>query len=117
MLTGNANDYLSKTAKALCFGSLLTMANTASAVTADDVMNKMNDDQRGSYIAGVVEALAFSRWLSDKPEKSGMDCIHNWLYGEESESSIRSYFEWFDRHPEKPAAPLLYLLIKKECGE
>ncbi len=89
---------------------------SAKAQNAGDIMNKMNDDQRTGYLAGVVEGLAYSRWLRDNPSNVGMKCIYDWFYngGIDLQRSIDS---WFDRHPDKPAGPLLFVLIKKECGE
>lgn len=90
--------------------------NTSNAQTAGDVMNKMNDDQSIGYITGVIEGLAYSRWLRDKPNGGGSKCIYDWYY-KGGEKVKRQMFDWFDRHPDKGLGPLLYVLIKKECGE
>ena len=89
--------------------------NEANALTADDVLNKMNSDQRTSYVAGVVGGLAQARWIKDKPDSAGMKCINDWFYNGQRKKwdQIRV---WFSRHPKKPANALLYVLIKKECG-
>jgi len=87
----------------------------AKALTANEVMNKMNSDQRFGYISGVVEGLAYSRWLRDKPDRDGMDCIFNW-YLKGKGRDWNNVSSWFSRHPDKPVGALLYVLIKKECG-
>lgn len=87
----------------------------AAALTANDVLNKMNSDQRTSYIAGVVDGFAQSRWVKDKPDQSGMKCINGWFYNGQAEKWTRIN-AWFNRHLDKPANALLYVLIKKECG-
>lgn len=88
----------------------------AIAQSAGDVMNKMNADQSLGYITGVIEGLAYSRWLRDKPNGDGSKCIYDWYY-EGGEKVKRQMFDWFERHPNKPVGALLYVLIKKDCGD
>lgn len=107
------NQYLAKWAMA---SVLLVASNSAYALTADDVLNKMNTDQQFSYVAGVIGGLAFSRFLRDKPDESGMNCIFNWYY-ENEKSQWLKIEAWLSRHLEKPVEPLIYVLIKKDCGE
>lgn len=53
-------------------------AQFAAAQTADDVLNQMGDDERFAYLSGTVEGLATARWIADKPDASGMQCIYAW---------------------------------------
>lgn len=121
MLTNNANNYLSKNAqralKYLGFATLLATSNSSHALTAGDVMSEMSSDQRFSYIAGVVGGLAYARFLTERPDETGMQCIQDWLYGDSKEKNLRRTYEWLEKHPEKPVEPLLYVLIRKECGD
>lgn len=85
----------------------------AQNLDAGFVMNKMTSDQQVSYVAGIVEGLAFSRWQRDKPNGDGVKCIYDW----HGKKGIWNKIEqWFGRHPDKQPGPLLYILIKKECG-
>lgn len=93
----------------------LMLCSQANALTADDVLNKMDKKEQFSYLAGVVGGFAYSRFLRDKPDESGMKCIYDWYYADESKAWSRIE-TWFNRHPEKPVEPLLYVLVKKECG-
>jgi len=99
----------------VALGFMTSSVGAAWAVTADDVMNKMNSDERSSYVAGVVEGLAQTRWIADKPDPTGMRCIHDWHYKGGEENWLKIY-EFFARHADKPAAALLYVMIKKDCG-
>lgn len=67
---------------------------------------------RGFFHADL--SLAYSRYLRDKPDQSGMKCISAWYAKADSVDKI---WQWFARHPDKPAGVLLHVLIKKECGE
>jgi len=87
----------------------------ASSLNAGAIMNKMNLGQRHGYISGVIEGLAYSRFLRDKPNETGMKCIYDWYYSGKAKK-WKTIETWFGRHPNKPAGVLLYVLIKKECG-
>ena len=99
----------------LGIGFIASSATGAHALTADDVMNKMTPDERTSYLAGAVEAFGQARWIADKPDASGIQCIQAWLY-DDAVSALPRINQFFDLHPEKPASALLYVLIKKDCG-
>ena len=89
---------------------------SAKAQNAGDIMNKMSSDERNGYIAGVVEGLAYSRWLRDRPNSDGMKCVYDWFYDSKDKEKLEMY-DWFERHPDKHVGPLMFVLIKKECGE
>lgn len=97
----------------LCGG--LSAASPATAQNAGDVLNQMEPREQASYIAGVIEGLAFSRFLNERPETAGMQCIYDWYY--ESETDRWGMIEqWLARHPERPAGAMLHVLIGRDCG-
>ena len=97
-------------------GIFLLLGGSAQALTADYVLNEMTPEQQHGYISGVVDGIAYARWLSDRPDETGMQCIYRWFYesGAEKWELVDS---WFERHPEQPVDALLYVLIERECGE
>lgn len=101
------------------FAILLTMGMTNTdkvyAFTADEVVNKMTERERSTYLAGIVDGFTQARWVKDKPDQSGMKCIFNWYYkgGNSTQANIE---KWFSRHLTKEANGLLYVLVKRECG-
>ena len=99
----------------IALGFMTSSAGPTWALTADDVMNRMNEDQRFGYVAGVVSGLAQARWIADKPDAAGTTCINNWFFAEDSQR-WPVIEDWFARNPDKPAAALLYVLIKRKCG-
>lgn len=94
---------------------MLSSGGSASALTADDVLNKMSSKERVGYIAGMVGGFAHSRFQRDKPDQSGMNCIFDWYYGSGA-TKWQLIETWFSRHLDKQVEPLLYVLLKKECG-
>lgn len=97
-------------------GGLSAVANDATALTANEVMNNMKDGERFAYVSGIVDGLAYARWLRDQPDSTGTKCIYGWYYSGQEENRIL-VLDWFERHPDKHADQLMYVLIKKECGE
>ncbi|MCB1385953.1 MAG: hypothetical protein KDJ29_13915 [Hyphomicrobiales bacterium] len=92
------------------------MGNAAAQnLNAGFVLDEMTPGQRISYIQGVMDGLAYSRFLQDRPDTTVYDCIVNW-YQTEHESKHRFVMRWLAKHPEKPANVLLYTIVKKECG-
>jgi len=100
----------------LTAAAFLSLGRDAAALTADDVLNRMNAEQQASYIAGVVGGLAYSRFLRDRPDTVGMSCINDWYYGSGTDKWVQIE-TWFSRHLEQQVEPLLYVLIRRECGE
>ncbi|MBM1567729.1 hypothetical protein [Sulfitobacter mediterraneus] len=100
----------------LAGGMNVSLSGMAQALTADEVLNKMSDDQRHGYISGIVDGYAYARWLSDRPDNTGSQCIYTWYY-DGGAKKWRQIHQWFERHLDKPVDALLHVLIKKECGE
>lgn len=95
---------------------VMNTTNYAVAQSADDVLNKMEPGETTSYLAGVVEGLAFARWLKDRPDQTGSKCIYDWYYETDTETRFNRVRAWLKRHPDKGVGALMYVLIKKECG-
>lgn len=87
------------------------------ALTADDVLNKMGPKESASYVNGIVEGLATARWLKDRPNADGAQCIYDWYYQEPITPVWNRVVAWFERHPDQSPGTLMHVLIKKECGE
>ena len=93
----------------------------ATDMTAGVVMDKMPVRERGAYIMGIVEGLAYARFRKDtiaagEKDEAGMKCIDDWFYRDTTasfdriEATFRQYAEHFP-------STLLAAMIKKECGE
>ena len=107
---------------AMILSSAVFLANgqdaQAETLDAGYVLNKMTAEQRGSYLSGVVEGLAFARFVQDRPDESGMACIYNWQNENLGRpEAFKTVAAWLERHSERTVGVLLYTLIKRECGE
>lgn len=88
----------------------------AGSLNAGAVLNEMDAKQRYAYVSGVVEGLAYSRFLTDKPNEEGMTCIYDWYYEGNATEQWTRITTRLKRHPDKPVGVLMHILIKKDCG-
>lgn len=87
----------------------------AEKVDAGFVLNNMDAKHRSGFIAGIIEGLAYARFLRDKPDEKGMRCVTGWFY-KDTAKRWKTIKVVFAKHPDKPPTVLLHLLVKKECG-
>ncbi|PHR55182.1 MAG: hypothetical protein COA47_14390 [Robiginitomaculum sp.] len=97
--------------------AFISSGKEAAALTADEVLNRMTPEQSATYVNGIIEGLATARWLQDRPNAEGMNCIYDWYYQQPNSAVWNRIIEWFERHPEQQAGALMAVLIKPECGE
>ena len=98
---------------ALSFVLLPTGAG-ATDFTAGVVMEKMDGKERHTYLAGVIEGLAYSRYVKDGKKTEGMKCIYDWFYKKNgTHEKIYSAFRRFNDY--LPGA-VVAAMVEKECG-
>lgn len=114
----------SAVAAALLLGASQAQANDnedGTAMTAGVIMEKMKPSERFIYVSGVVEGLAYGRFLRDtekagQKQQAGMDCIFAWFFenGAEPMDQIEASFQKYESH--FPSV-VLTALISRKCGE
>ena len=104
--------YSAMMAGTVCLG---LMAGKADALTAEDVLENMDADQLNGYLSGVVDGLATARWLAERPDASGMQCIYDWWLQTPVEPRLDQTMLWLERHPEQQVGILMSVLIGREC--
>ncbi|MEM6889181.1 MAG: hypothetical protein AAF636_13685 [Pseudomonadota bacterium] len=92
----------------------LAAAQDAGAQTADDVLNRMSDEERFAYLSGVVEGLATSRWVADQPDSSRMQCVYDWYFGQNVKVR-QTVIAWLERNPDQRAGILMHVLVERQC--
>ena len=90
-------------------------------MTAGGVMEKMPVRERTAYVMGIVEGLAQARFRKDTAltgtaDQAGMNCIYNWFYAD-SMKRLDAVEAAFTKYQDQYPSTLLYVLIKRECGE
>jgi hypothetical protein len=77
-------------------------------------MEKMTVEQRYTFIAGVVEGLAYARFASDGKETAGMNCIYRWFYDDAKVADLIE--EAFRKYPSFTPGAVVAALAKRKCG-
>jgi hypothetical protein len=85
----------------------------AAAITAGDVMDKMEPKERASFISGAVDMASHLYAIAGNRTKA--DCAVKWLF--ETEGSNREIDTFLGAHKDKDAVGLLSILIDRKCGK
>jgi hypothetical protein len=89
------------------------MAGPALALTAEDVMDRMESKERHGFLGGAVSMAAHLYAIDGNREKG--ECALNWFF--RIEDSLRQIHRFFDAHKEKDPIMLLAILIDRRCGK
>ncbi len=99
----------------MAFGGLTIHQSHAENLDAGAVLNEMETKQQSAFVTGIVQGLAYARFLRDRPNEDGFRCVSGWLNGD-AKGNWNKILTLFERHSTKPPAVLLHVLIKKDCG-
>ena len=77
-------------------------------------MEKMSSGERYSFVAGVVEGLAVSRYMQDGKKPEGMNCIYDWFY--KDKITIERIYAAFTRFPNYLPGAVVDALVRKVCA-
>lgn len=92
---------------------LCASARADDAVTAGVALDRMSSEEFGSYIAGIIEGLAQSRYEKDG-NATGMRCIYDWYYADGTEANL-AVLAAFTKYPDYGPGAVMSGLIRKEC--
>jgi hypothetical protein len=93
---------------------LSPVSASATDFTAGVVMEKMNGKERHTYLAGVIEGLAYARYARDGKKTDGMACIYKWFY--DKEATTDKIETAFRRFPDHLPGAVVAAMLEKECG-
>lgn len=69
----------------------------------------MDKEKRYGYVYGLVEAMAYSHFLQNKPNEQGMVCRMDYFYKGGVES-WKVTTKWFENNSDQQAYVLIYTL-------
>lgn len=84
----------------------------AVAMTGAEVLNEMGDDERYGYLAGNIDMAAQLTYHDGKRERSA--CIYEWFY---KKGGLNQVVQTIEHFKDRQVQPVIYVLIKKACGE
>ncbi len=89
-------------------------AKAETAFTAGVLLEKMPAADRFTFVAGVVEGLAYARYLADGKQADGQACIYRWFY--ETPGVTQKIYAAFERYPDYMPGPIIAALTRQKCG-
>lgn len=101
-------------------GAALGLLSATSIAQAEDftagaVINNMEPAERYVFVAGIVEGLAYARFVADgKEEQPGMACIYTWFY--EEDGTADTIFAAFAKFPDHLPGAVTAALAQRRCG-
>ncbi len=98
------------------FGVLIDLPVAANATdfTAKVVMKEMTEEQRYSYLSGVIEGLAYARYAQDGKQIAGMNCIYDGFYGTPKVTDL--IYAAFGQYPDYTPGAVVSALVKRKCN-
>lgn len=99
---------------ATCTGMLSSQAH-AKDLSAGVVLRNMEPQEQYTYVAGIIEGLAYARFVFDgNQEQPGMACIYNWFY--EEDGTYEKILAAFASFPDHLPGAVTGALVKRRCG-
>jgi peptidoglycan/LPS O-acetylase OafA/YrhL len=87
---------------------------SAAELTAGKIMSDMPARERYSFIAGIVEGLAYTRYQKDGKQPQGMKCIYDWFY---ADVKIMTDIEQvFTKYADYPPGAVIAVMVEDKCG-
>jgi len=102
---------------AICVPVAIALPGAGTAqttMTAGVVMEKMPQSDRYPFVAGIIEGLAYARYMKDNKQVTGMGCIYDWFY--KKQNRVQDVYQAFNRFKEHMPGAIVAAMVAKECG-
>lgn len=103
---------MSKTFWAAVLAVFVLAVHPAAAITARDVMEKMEQKERYGYLTGLVDMMSYQTLLAG--DKTRAECISKAFYSRNDMTT--RILETFSKYPDRAPEGLIVVLMKRECG-
>jgi len=95
--------------------------NKGTAMTAGVIVKKMPARERASYVMGMIDAMAYARFVKDtkakgEKDQAGMACIYDWFHKDGVERMVQIDTA-FRKYASYPSSMVVTAMVKKACGE
>ena len=98
------------------FTVLNAIPTKAGSFNAKTVIDKMSSEEKASYIAGLIDGLAYARYKNEgKKTDGGMKCIYDWY--QKKEGTVENIILSFHKYKTYTPNAIIAAMIEKECGE
>lgn len=83
-------------------------------MTAGVIMQKLQGEDRYTYVAGIIEGLAHGRFVKDSKDPKGRACIYEWFF--EDKATIQKIYAAFEKYPDAMPGAVVGALAATKCG-
>lgn len=87
---------------------------SATAITAEDVMKKMSKEERFGYLTGLIDMLTYNTATTGNGSKAA--CLTNAYYREGKDAAWKNLYDALGNFSDKQPATIVTLLARKACG-
>lgn len=92
-------------------------AARAQDFTAGFAMDRMEPKERYAYVSGIIEGLAYARYVDDgRDPGKGMRCIYEWYY-DNGDAPLVTIYDAFERFRTYLPGTVVAAVVETECGE
>ncbi|MEH6575676.1 MAG: hypothetical protein V7731_01240 [Amphritea sp.] len=91
----------------------IAFTNPTLAITAGEVITGMDDTERGGYVTGLVDMLAYTQYLNGNDVRG--KCILDWYY--RTEAIPAKVADYFAAYPDNPPEAIMIVMTKRVCPE
>lgn len=78
------------------------------------MLGKLPEKDWYPFVAGMIEGVAFHRYMAMGKDAALMNCIYDWFYKEDG--ALKSIYAALNQFPDYPPASVVNALAKKKCG-
>lgn len=80
-------------------------------------METMSPGERYTFIAGMVEGIAFHRYTVGDKDTAAMNCVYDWFYkGHNGQKTIDVIFAALGEYPDYPPVAVIAALANRKCA-
>ncbi len=87
----------------------------AAGLKAGTVLDVMNSKEKNAYFTGIIEGLAYARFVRDgKRSDGGMKCVYDWYF--EKKGTFKTILVAFRKFKTYRGNAIIGALVARECG-
>ena len=80
-------------------------------------METMSPGERYTFIAGMVEGIAFHRYTVGDKDTAAMNCVYDWFYkGHNGQKTIDVIYAALGEYPDYPPVAVIAALANRKCA-
>ncbi|MEM8770644.1 MAG: hypothetical protein AAGD92_03235 [Pseudomonadota bacterium] len=95
--------------------SFLNLTSGAQAFTGKELMATFSRDERHMYLTALIHMASYQAVLDG--DKLRGQCIMDWYHAPDHLKSAAYIERFLQEYPDKEAAPIVVVLINRECGK